>query len=320
MASLQSKFDRVNNPAGVSTVDQLFRSAIAACLNCGEKVESRVGGAKEIVGWSCRMQNPRHNLLTNPTRKLRRFYAVAELLWYLSGVQEIRWLTPYAPRYKEFSNDGINAYGAYGPRGLSLGHLQMLADILSELPSSRQAVLSFWKPGDLQIVRQQASKDIPCTLSLQFLLRRGRLNCIATMRSNDVWLGLPYDVFCFTSIQQIIAAELGVELGWYQHQVGSLHVYDNNRSKCEQSLSAPYTLSEEPFPKEAAAPPPFVVLRAMISGWMKGTRQPNDTPQTFEEPYQSMLNCCAHRLNPEMPEPIVACWQELFQREDKPSV
>jgi len=51
------------------------------------------------------------------------------------------------------------------------------------------------------------------------------------MRSNDAWLGLPYDVFCFTTLQKIVAAALGIECDWYQHQVGSMHLYGRNVRK-----------------------------------------------------------------------------------------
>jgi thymidylate synthase len=69
------------------------------------------------------------------------------------------------------------------------------------------------------------TKDIPCTLNLQFLLRDNKLNMIVNMRSNDIIWGLPYDLFVFTNMQEVVANTLGVELGWYLHRPGSLHLY-----------------------------------------------------------------------------------------------
>jgi thymidylate synthase len=71
-----------------------------------------------------------------------------------------------------------------------------------------------------------AVRDIPCTLSLQFMWTEGeRLGLRVSMRSNDVWLGLPYDLFQFTALQCAMADALGVEPGPYVHTVGSLHLY-----------------------------------------------------------------------------------------------
>jgi hypothetical protein len=101
-------------------------------------------------------------------------------------------------------------------------------ETLQTSPETRQAVLSIWHPMDAYEVAKARRKDIPCTLSLQFLVREGRLNLIVTMRSNDIWLGLPYDIFCWTTLQAFIAEELGLGMGWYQHQAGSLHLYEYN--------------------------------------------------------------------------------------------
>jgi len=103
--------------------------------------------------------------------------------------------------------------------------------LLQEKPNTRQAVITMWNGGDLLHAIIGDHKDLPCTLSLQFLLRGRLLHCIATMRSNDVWLGLPYDVFAFTCLQRLIADALKVKTGMYVHQVGSLHVYERNRNK-----------------------------------------------------------------------------------------
>jgi hypothetical protein len=117
------------------------------------------------------------------------------------------------------------------------GQMEMLMGLIAKLPETRQAVVSLWRPHDITCALQQNKKDLPCTLSLQFLLRGGKLNLIVTMRSNDVWLGLPYDAWAWCSIQQLVATALGVELGWYQHQAGSLHVYDRNFEKFQQAAT-----------------------------------------------------------------------------------
>jgi hypothetical protein len=132
----------------------------------------------------------------------------------------------YAPGYDGFS-DG---FGIYGPRWL--GQFGQIITLLKADPRSRRAVVGLWDRSDLG---EQDRRDLPCTLSLQFLLRpsphlvgKEQLHLIVTMRSNDVWMGLPYDVFAFTCLQMMVAEELGAMDGYYYHRVGSLHLYDKH--------------------------------------------------------------------------------------------
>jgi len=79
------------------------------------------------------------------------------------------------------------------------------------------------------------------------VVRDNKLHLVATMRSNDAWLGLPYDIFCFTTLQRIIAVELGLELGTYVHQAGSEHIYAKNQEKIDSILTAPTPLYPYPL-------------------------------------------------------------------------
>ena len=129
------------------------------------------------------------------------------------------------------------------------------------------------------------------------------------MRSNDVWLGLPYDVFCFTSIQCLISEEIGIPLGWYQHQVGSLHVYDANKAKTQRSLESDYQISE------ASLPLNLRLGRSLVSAFKTTTQQPNDAPKDLDPFIQPLIDCCAHRLNPELPKSKLRNWIELSERD-----
>ena len=80
-------------------------------------------------------------------------------------------------------------------------------------------------------------KEIPCTTTFQFMVRDNRVHMLTTMRSNDAYIGLPHDVFCFSMLQEIIACSLGSDLGTYRHFVGSMHLYDRDLSKAEEFVS-----------------------------------------------------------------------------------
>lgn len=239
------------------TVDEMWISAASDILIKGSDVPSRDGKSVELMGYVARLLNPRANFMFNPIRKMHPSYAAGEMLWYLSGEERIDSILPYAPQYERFAekrmiDDGYNvlvANGAYGNRWRKaiketfgvchndFDQLEHVIKLLKENPATRQAVVTMYHPQDLY--RAERSKDLPCTLCLNFLIRDSKLNLIATMRSNDHWLGFPYDVFCFTTLQQLLAEQLGVDVGWYQHQAMSLHLYDRNIDKAKNAISPP---------------------------------------------------------------------------------
>lgn len=235
------------------TIDELWLYAADLILKYGHDCPSRDGASREIMGFAARLNNPMAHFLFNPVRNLNPAYAAAEMIWYLSGDQHIDRILPYAKQYERFANDGI-AHGAYGYRwkkdrnflaekeytGIpSKSQIEAIIDLLAVKQTTRQAVMTMWNAGDLLHAIVGDYKDLPCTLSLNFLVRANKLYMTTTMRSNDIWLGLPYDIFCFTSLQIIIASALNLGLGWYQHQAMSMHVYDRNLEKCKLAANPP---------------------------------------------------------------------------------
>lgn len=229
------------------TIDELWCDALATARD-GEYLDSRDGPCFERVGWSGTLVDINYSFLRSPLRSLPPVYASAELLWYLSGESSIEMIKAYAPQYERFAENGV-AFGAYGARITrddtfqaavfkkfssltekigpfhQLGQIAAVIRLLKLSPSTRQAIISLWNPGDLIHAIIGHHKDLPCTICLQFLLRDDRLHMVVFMRSNDVWLGLPNDIYCFTCIQRLIADALDVGYGTYTHCVGSLHIY-----------------------------------------------------------------------------------------------
>ena len=168
---------------------------------------------------------------------------------------------PYIPRYREESEDGgISVYGGYGPRLLHQrgnNQIQNVITLLRERPTSRRAVIQILNAEDIG----DNHSEIPCTTALQFFVRNACVHLIASMRSNDAFIGFPHDVFCFTMLQEIVARAIDLEVGSYRHFVGSMHLYDTDRlharnlieegfnraSKCRQCPSATLGLRLTPF-------------------------------------------------------------------------
>ena len=260
------------------TLDEMWLAESCHVRLNGSHLGSRDGGCLEVLGRSMTLADPMQNVVTHPGRKFSPSYACAELLWYLSGKRDTLMMQAYAPQYARFTEPGGHAYGAYGhrwrfdpgfvnqsgsmPREMD-SQLDVLIATLKAHPESRQGVVTMWNGGDLIHALAGDKKDLPCTLSMQFLVRDGRLHLIVTMRSNDLWLGLPYDVFCFTSVQRLIAEELGVRLGTYTHNVGSLHLYDRNIEKFDAALAMRYV---PPVNQQRVVVPRTVSLKDAIEG------------------------------------------------------
>ncbi len=157
-------------------------------------------------------------------RKVNRRIAATEYMHLLGGVSSLEQLDLASNgRFSQFANNG-RLLGAYGPR---IRHqLPRVVDLLFRDPDTRQAVLTIWQGQEHHV----SSRDVPCTLAIQFMIRGGRLNMRVSMRSNDVVLGIPYDWFMFSRLGLSVASALGVEPGSYTHTVGSMHLYDRDIS------------------------------------------------------------------------------------------
>src|SRR5207245_2696775 len=128
--------------------------------------------------------------------------------------------------------------------GRGLNQLEKVTDVLRRKRDSRQAVIQLFDGYD--IVEEHG--DVPCTCTLQFMLRQDKLHMFTNMRSNDAFVGLPHDFFCFTMLQEIVARTLSTELGTYKHAVGSLHLYDVNIEAAQQFLDEGWQSTEAPMP------------------------------------------------------------------------
>lgn len=209
--------------------DAMWWGVLSRALHTGHEIECRGMRSKELRGYQATLTDIHRNFLMNPRRKLSPIYASAELLWYLSGDDSVTMIRAYAPQYESFAENDGTVHGAYGRRWeYDDGRNQLLLAIeaLKRYRETRQCVVSMWRADDLLCIG--AKRDLPCTMTWQFMIRDDRLHMICTMRSNDIWLGMPYDVYANTTIQKLMAIALNVGVGDYTHQVGSIHLYDKN--------------------------------------------------------------------------------------------
>ena len=192
----------------------------------GNLQDSRDGAVVgEILNACFNIKDPTRNIVTNPVRSLTMRYAIGELAWYLSKSNRTRDIAQFAPKWEELSDDGTTNNSAYGFRifeKFGFDQWEHIKQMLTDHPDSRQAVIHIKEPNPTP------TKDMPCTVYLQFILRDNKLHLSVHMRSNDIWMGVPYDMFSFCFLQILMAMELGVGIGEYTHYAGSLHLYKRN--------------------------------------------------------------------------------------------
>lgn len=204
-------------------IDSALHAVFGAIMKDGIDRPGTRGGIREVVGVMLRCSNPRARLSRSQNRG-RVFSPLGELLWYFSHSDSLAFIHPYINRYEEEAVDG-KILGAYGPRLFNMHgkYNQMLniENMLKKNPESKRAVIQIFDAEDTGGAR----KEVPCTSSMQFLVRDNKLNMFVNMRSNDAYLGLVHDYFCFTMIQEYMAVKLKLDVGEYVHNVVSMHVY-----------------------------------------------------------------------------------------------
>jgi thymidylate synthase len=227
MATL--KFDDVGLPCYAKTADDAWNvwfQRLVGQAGAGSCATSRDGVVVgEYLNAVTVINDPTRNIVKSPDRNLPMRYAVGELLWYLSGSNRVKDISQFSKVWERLSDDGETVNSAYGYRifgKFGFNQFQFVYDELDKNPNSRRAVIHIKDPVNYQ---EHPSKDVPCTVCLQYLIRDRKLHATTYMRSNDIWMGFPYDVFSFTCFQILLAMELGVEVGTYTHIAGSLHLY-----------------------------------------------------------------------------------------------
>ena len=179
----------------------------------------------EILNAISVIEDPTKNILKSKIRNISMRYAVGEFLWYLSGSNRIKEIEKYTKNWERFSDDGKTVNSCYGwciKEKFGFDQYEYIKSMLKETPETRQAVIH------IKEASNRKTKDVNCTVCLQFLVRENKLYMTTYMRSCDIWLGFPYDVFNFCNLQILLSMELGLELGTYTHICGSLHLYERN--------------------------------------------------------------------------------------------
>lgn len=182
---------RTANSAWMYTLQDIFTA--------GLPVAPRGQETLEMLQHTMRV-DMRFPVVTAPARKLSEKFLGAEAYWILTGDDTVAGISPFNKNISQFSDNGETFFGAYGPKIKE--QLDYVVSKLKEDPDTRQAGLNIWRENP------PPTKDVPCTVSMFFNIRGGRLNAHVFMRSSDIWLGVPYDVFNFSMVAHLICCRL----------------------------------------------------------------------------------------------------------------
>lgn len=206
----------------------------------------------EVLNAITTIEDPTRCILRSSIRKLPMRYCIGELLWYLSGNPNLSAIQLYTNAWDRMSDDGATVNSNYGfiiqgsvdrcngedenrvDQKRYFDQMKMCEELLRKDPNTRQAVIHIKSARD---VINYPTKDLNCTVCLQFLLREDKLYMTTYMRSNDIWMGFPNDVFQFTCMQIYLAMRLNVGLGTYTHVAGSLHMYERDYQKSLENIA-----------------------------------------------------------------------------------
>ncbi|MBI2020111.1 hypothetical protein HYS94_01705 [Candidatus Daviesbacteria bacterium] len=211
---------------------QSIDSAYTEILNILDKDgflnKRRNGEVKECYHLMMCLSNPRHRVIQNSSRKISLSMLVGEFFWILFGRDDLDFISFYNSKMIEYSDNGKSLFGAYGKR-LTSQWSGVIERILSD-KLTRQAVLPIIDKSDSTAM----TKDFPCNNLLHFWSQDGTsLNLTVYIRSQDMFLGFPYDVFHWTMFLENMAMTCNMRLGKYYHIMQNCHYYIKDYEKVQ---------------------------------------------------------------------------------------
>ena len=207
----------------------------------GVNKDDRTGtGTRSVFGYQMRFNlNDGFPLLT--TKKVHLRSIIYELLWFISGSTNIKYLNDNKVTiWDEWADENGELGPVYGHQWRSWptpdgGHIDQLANLMEQIrrnPDSRRLIISAWNVAEVDKMALP-----PCHTLFQFYVAEGRLSCQLYQRSADVFLGVPFNIASYALLTQMIAQCCGLQLGDFVHSFGDVHIYNNHFEQVDLQLS-----------------------------------------------------------------------------------
>ena len=200
-------------------------------------------GTKSVFGYQMRFDlNEGFPLVT--TKKVHTKSIIVELLWFLSGSTNVKYLQDNGVRiWNDWCDENGDLGPIYGKQWRNFGGVDQIADVIKSIktnPDSRRHIVSAWNVAE---VSEMALP--PCHVMFQFYVNQGKLSCQLYQRSADVLLGLPFNIASYALLTHMIAQQCNLGVGEFIWTGGDCHIYTNHFKQVELQLSR----ESYPFPK-----------------------------------------------------------------------
>lgn len=233
----------------MTTIPTPYEDLLRDILAHGTAKSDRTGtGTRSVFGRQMRFDLSESFPLI--TTKRVHFKSVAlELLWFLRGDSNVRWLQERGVTiWDEWADDDGELGPVYGvqwrswptPDGGQIDQIAKLIDGLKNNPDSRRHIVTAWNPAEVENMALP-----PCHAMFQFYAADGKLSCQLYQRSADTFLGVPFNIASYALLTLMVAQQVGLEPGEFVWTGGDVHIYDNHLDQVTEQLSR----SPFPYPK-----------------------------------------------------------------------
>lgn len=227
-------------PLSVAFDVRQYHDLLRLVLETGMERSDRTGtGTLSVFGAQARFDlRERFPLLT--TKKLHLKSIIYELLWFLRGDTNIKYLNEHGVSiWDEWADENGNLGRVYGAqwrdwRGLNGIHVDQITKVISEIrenPSSRRLIVSAWNPAEIDTMALP-----PCHVLFQFYINQGELSCQLYQRSADLFLGVPFNIASYSLLTMMVAQACDLKPGDFVHTFGDLHLYSNHLEQAREQL------------------------------------------------------------------------------------
>ncbi len=210
-------------------------------INNGEKKEDRTGtGTVSTFGYQMRF-DLKKGFPALTTKKLHLRSIIHELLWFLQGDTNIKYLNDNKVRiWNDWADENGDLGPVYGAQWRSWGKadgekIDQISDVIKSLkenPDSRRHIVCAWNVGELDNMALP-----PCHLLFQFYVANGKLSCQLYQRSADIFLGVPFNIASYALLTMMIAQVTGLEANEFVHTLGDAHIYSNHLEQVKLQLT-----------------------------------------------------------------------------------
>ncbi len=220
---------------------QQYHDLLRRVLNEGTKKEDRTGtGTISVFGHQSRY-NLEDGFPMLTTKKVHLKSIIHELLWFLAGDTNVKYLQDNGVRiWNEWADENGDLGHIYGYQWRSWpdytgGHIDQISEVVDQIknnPDSRRIIVNAWNVADIQNMNLP-----PCHAFFQFYVANGKLSLQLYQRSADIFLGVPFNIASYALLLQMMAQVTGLKAGDFVHTLGDAHIYSNHMEQVELQLS-----------------------------------------------------------------------------------